>query len=74
MLCIQEDLPDVKYVSGKNKYDLSLDVTKQLPLYEISYIQEATHQVWAEFGKVYCHGKTTSAPAICLKEKVDVGF
>ena len=47
MLCIKEDLPDVKYMSGKNKYGQFLAVTKQLPLYEISYIQEAIHQVWA---------------------------
>ena len=47
MLCIQEDLPDVKYMSGKNKYGQFLAVTKQPPLYEISDIQEATHQVWA---------------------------
>ena len=35
MLCIQEDLPDVKYMSGKNKYGQFLAATKQLPLYEI---------------------------------------
>ena len=52
MLCIQDDHPDVKYMSRKNKYAQLLAVTKQLPvniyytLYEI-YIQEATHQVWA---------------------------
>ena len=45
MLCIQEGLPDVKYMSGENKYGQFLAATKQLPLYEISYIQDATHQV-----------------------------
>ena len=34
MLCIQEDLPDVKYMSGKNRYSQFLAVTTQLPLYE----------------------------------------
>ena len=36
-----------KYMSGKNKYGQFSAVTKQLPLCEISYIQEAIHQVWA---------------------------
>ena len=43
MLCIQEDLPDVKYMSGKNKYGQFLAVTKQPALYKI-YIQEATQE------------------------------
>ena len=51
MLCIQEDLPDVKYMSGKNKQPiLSRDHTTSS--LRVPCIQEATHQVWAKFEKV----------------------
>ena len=38
MLCIQEDVPDIKYMSGKNKYGQFLAATKQLPLDEFKTV------------------------------------